>query len=166
MSWLRTAGQFLVTLALFAAVAAFSDWPVYRQIPENHGVIILTFVHGADRRAACRRLTPEEIAKLPANMRRVEDCPRGRPPIYVELDVDGRSVYHAVLPPTGIAGDGPSRAYQRFVVPVGTHDVAVRLRDNPATQGFDRERSGRVTIGPDQNFVIDFRSDTGEFIFR
>jgi hypothetical protein len=49
----------------------------------------------------------EEIAKLPPNMRRPLDCPRGRRPIYVELDVGHQVSYRASLPPTGIAGDGP-----------------------------------------------------------
>ena len=116
----RLIAQFIVIAALFAGVAALSDWPKYSQIAKDSGVVMLTFVHGADRKGECRRLTPEEIAKLPPNMRRVQDCPRGRRPIYVELDVDGHGVYRASLPPTGVAGDGPSRVYQRFVLPAGT----------------------------------------------
>lgn len=166
MSAFRLAGQFASILAVFAAVAAFADWPVYRQIPPGHAVVTLTFVHGADRAAECRRLAPEEIAKLPPNMRRVKDCPRGRRSIDVELDVDGRSLFRASLAPTGLAGDGPSRVYERFVLPAGGHDVAVRLRDTGRNEGFDHARQERVTLAPEQMFVIDFRSDTGEFVFR
>ena len=128
--------------------------------------MMLTFVHGADRRGECRRLSPEEIAKLPPNMRRVQDCPRGRRPIYVELDLDGRNIYRASLPPTGIAGDGPSRVYQRFVLPARTYDVAVRMRDSARQDGFDHERRDRIAMAPDQLFVIDYRPESGEFIFR
>lgn len=163
---LRTAGQFVVILALFAGVAFLSDKPVYHQIPANSGVMMLTFVHSADRRGECRRLSPEEIAKLPPNMRRVQDCPRVRRSIYVELDVDGRSVYGADLKPTGIAGDGPSRVYQRYVLPAGKHDVAVRMRDTARSDGFDHERQGIIDIAPAQLFVIDYRPESGEFIFR
>src|SRR5207342_1207001 len=85
MTYLRFVGQFIVVAGLFAAVAAFSDWPVYRQVPRGSAIVMLTFVHGADRKSECRRLTPEEINKLPPNMRRVQECPRGRRPIYVEL---------------------------------------------------------------------------------
>jgi hypothetical protein len=109
MKAVRLAAQFLVIAALFAGVAALSDWPTYAQIPKDAGVVMLTFVHGADRKGECRRLTPEEIAKLPPNMRRVQDCPRGRRAIYVELDVDSRSVFQASQKPTGLAGDGPSQ---------------------------------------------------------
>lgn len=164
--YLRIIGQFVVTLALFASVAAFANWPPYRQIPHGSSVIILSFVHGADRRTECRRLTSDEIAKLAPNMRRLQDCPRARIPLHVELDVGGRTIFQAKLPPTGIAGDGPSRVYQRFVLPVGEYDIAIRMRDTSRTDGFDHERNGHVTLVPDQMFVIDFRSDSGGFVFR
>ncbi len=163
---LRIAGQFLVILALFAGVAFLSDRPFYRQIPENSAVMMLSFVHGADRKGECRRLSAEEIAKLPPNMRRVQDCPRVRRSIYVELDVDGRNIFRADLPPTGIAGDGPSRVYQRFVLPAGKYDVAVRMRDTARAQGFDHERHDTVTFAPEQLLVIDYRAESGEFIIR
>jgi hypothetical protein len=163
---LQIAGQMAVILALFAGVAVFSDWPVYRQIPEGSGVVVLSFVHGADRKAQCRRLTPEEIAKLPPNMRRLEDCPRGRQPLYVELDVNGGSLYRASLPPTGIAGDGPSRIYEKFVLPAGEYDVAVRMRDTPRPDGFDHVRRERISLASDQLFVIDFSPQRREFVFR
>lgn len=166
MRGLRLAGQFVIIVALFAGVAWLSDRPVYRQIPENSGIMMLTFVHGADRKGECRRLTPEEIAKLPPNMRRVQDCPRVRRSIYVELDIDGRRIYAADLKPTGIAGDGPSRVYQRFVMPAGKYDVAVRMRDTARADGFDHERRGIVDFAPSQVFVIDYRPESGEFIFR
>jgi hypothetical protein len=166
MTYLRLFGQFVVIAALFAAVAAFSDWPVYRQIPRGSAIVMLTFVHGADRKAECRRLTPEEIQKLSPNMRRVQECPRGRRPIYVELDLDGRTIFQANLPPTGIAGDGPSKVYERFVVPAGNYNVAVRMRDTPRTDGFDHERRAAVTLAADQMFVVDFRAESGEFVFR
>ena len=163
---LRLAGQFVVIAALFAGVAWLSDRPVYRQIPADSGIMMLTFVHGADRKGECRRLTPEEIARLAPNMRRVQDCPRVRRSIYVELDIDGRKIYQANLPPSGIAGDGPSRVYQRFVLPAGKYNVAVRMRDTSRADGFDHERHGIVEFAPSQMFVIDYRPESGEFIFR
>ena len=159
-------GRFAVVLALFSGVAWLSDRPVYRQIPSDSAVMLLTFVHGADRRSECRRLRPEEIAKLPANMRRVEDCPRARRPLYVELEIDGRTIYHANLPPSGIAGDGPSRVYHKVVLPAARYDVAVRMRDTPRAGGFDHERRETVQLADKQMFVIDYRPESGDFIFR
>jgi hypothetical protein len=166
IAYLRLAGQFAVILLLFSAVAAFANWPIYRQVPQGSAIIVLTFVHGADRKAECRKMSSEEIAKLAPNMRKLQDCPRGRRPIYVELDLSGRDLFHATLPPTGIAGDGHSRVYRRFVVPAGQYEVAVRMRDTPRTEGFDHQRKELVTLTPDQMFVVDFRSESGEFVFR
>jgi hypothetical protein len=162
----RLVGQFAVILLLFSAVAAFANRPVYRQVPEGSAIIVLTFVHGADRKAECRRLSAEEIAKLPPNMRKLQDCPRGRRPIYVELDLSGRELFRATLPPTGIAGDGHSRVYRRFVVPAGQYEIAARLRDTPRTEGFDHQRKESVTLVSDQMFVVDFRAENGGFVFR
>jgi hypothetical protein len=111
-------------------------------------------------------LSPEEIAKLAPNMRKVQDCPRGRPPLYVELDFGEHTIYRAALPPTGIAGDGPSRVYERFVVPVGEYDLAVRMRDTVRTDGFDYEGKHHVSLAPEQLLVIDFRPETKQFVFR
>lgn len=163
---LRRIGQFAVILLLFSGVAALANWPVYRALPADSAVVLLTFVHGADRKAECRRLSPEEIAKLPPNMRKVQDCPRGRRPIYVELEISGRKLFAAALPPTGIAGDGPSRVYQRFVVPAGRYEIAARMRDTPRTEGFDHARSEAVTLAAEQILVVDFRGESGEFVFR
>jgi hypothetical protein len=163
---IRIVGQLAVIGALFGAVALLSNRPVYRQTQPGTGVVMLTFVHGADRRASCRRLSAEEIAKLPLNMRRTEECPRERRPVYVELDVDGRTIYQASLRPTGIAGDGPSRVYERFVLPAGQYDIAVRMRDSARSEGFDHQGGERVALAPDQMFVIDFRADNGEFVFH
>jgi hypothetical protein len=164
--YLRLTGQFVVILLLFSAVSAFANWPIYRQIPEGSAVIVLTFVHGADRKAECRTRSSEEIAKLAPNMRRALDCPRSRRPIYVELDLADKNIFRAYLPPTGIAGDGHSRVYQRFVVPAGQYEIAVRMRDTPRTEGFDHERRETVTLVREQMFVVDFRSESGEFVFR
>ncbi len=165
MTYLRMAGQFLVILLLFAGAAVLSDWPRYQQLAPNQSLIVLSFVHGADRRAECRKLTAEELAKLPPNMRRTQDCPRGRRPLHVEFDLDGRLVYRATLQPTGIAGDGPSVVYQKFVSQAGRHELAVRMRDS-VREGFDYERRGTIDLRPEQVFVIDFNAERRDFVFR
>lgn len=158
--------RFAVLAALFAGVAALSDRPTYRSLPEGAAVLKLSFVHGADRKAACRKLSAEEIAALPPNMRRPQLCPRERPPLYVELDVDGRRLYAAELPPSGIAGDGPSRLYERFVLPAGSHEVAVRLRDTVRSEGFDWQAARRIDLAPADSRAIDFRPAAGGFVFQ
>jgi hypothetical protein len=166
IAYARLIGQFVVVLLLFSAVTTLASWPIYRQVPEGSAIVLLTFVHGADRKADCRRLSPAEIAKLPPNMRKVQDCPRGRRPVHVELDLSGRNLFRASLPPTGIAGDGPSRVYQRFVVPSGQYEIAARLRDTARAEGFDHARKETVELTAGQMLVVDFRAESGGFVFR
>lgn len=165
-SYARLAGQLVVLGAVTALAAAFSDWPTYRQIAPEVAVVKLSFVHGGDRSAACRRRTQEELAKLPPNMRRLTECPRERPPVVVELAVDDRTIFAASLPPGGLSRDGQSQVYRRFEVPAGAHRILARLRDTPREQGFDHERAETVTLEPGQSFSIDFRPELGGFVFR
>lgn len=163
---LRAAAQAAVLGGLAALIGTLSDWPKVTHFPAGQALVKLSFTHAAERRGGCRRLTPEEIAKLPANMRKLEECPRERLPVEVELVIDDRTAFQASLPPTGLAGDGPSRVYHRFAMPAGPHRLTVRLRNTARTTGYDYERETSIVLRPGQNFVIDFRAETGGFYFR
>lgn len=160
----RLVGLFVALAAVAGLAAAFSDAPAYRQIPADTGVIKFSFSHSASRE--CRRRTPAELAKLPPNMRRPLDCPRGRRGIFAELAIDNVVVFSEELPPSGFAKDGPSQIYRRFVVPAGERTVAARLRDTPRATGFDHERVETVTVKPGQSLALDFRPEHGGFIWR
>ena len=148
-------------------VAYLSASPVYRQIPDDSAQIKLSFRYGAQRVETCRRLTVKEIAALPANKRRPNDCSRRRAPIVVQIILDGRTLYDAVLEPTGLSRDGPAETYEKFVVAAGRHRLVARLRDSQRSDGgFDYERAADVELAPFQNLAIDFKSDQGGFIFR
>lgn len=153
----------LVTTAVVTGLAVFSAWPAWRTIPDGTAVVKLSFSHGGERR--CRALTAEELENLPPNMRRREVCDRERAPLHVELDIDGAMVLAAELPPTGLAGDGPSQVYERFIVSAGAHRIAVRLSDTPE-DGFEYTAERRVTLAPAQNLAIDFAPASGGFTFN
>jgi hypothetical protein len=158
-------GQGAVYLLLALGVAYFSDRPAYTHFPADMALLKLSFAHGAQK-GECRRRTADELAKLAPNMRRPTACSRERLPVTVELLLDGKPVYHAVLPPSGLAGDGPSRVYQRFAVPAGRHALIARLRDSDRPDGFDYERTATIDLAPAQSLAIDFRSEMGGFVFR
>jgi hypothetical protein len=162
--YLAQAGVYALPLLL---VAYLSAAPVYRQIPDDAAQIKLSFRHGAQRVETCRRLTTKEIAALPANKRRPNDCARQRAPIVVQIILDGRSLYDAVLEPTGLSRDGPAETYEKFVVTAGRHRLVARLRDSKRSDGgFDYERVADVELAPFQNLAIDFKADQGGFIIR
>jgi hypothetical protein len=158
-------GQGAVYLLLALGIGYFSDRPAYTHFPPDMALIKLSFAHGGQKED-CRRRTAEELANLPPNMRRPMVCSRERLPVAVELLIDGAPLYQAVLPPTGLAGDGPSRAYQRFAVPPGRHELSARLRDTDRAEGFDFERTAVVELAPAQSLAIDFRAEMGGFVFR
>lgn len=163
---LRLVGQAAVYAAVMAFIGFFASRPVYHQAPDDKAQIKLSFTHGAARKVACRRLTTEEIAKLPPNKRRPNTCGRERANIHVELLVDGQAIYRDELEPIGLSGDGPARTYRKFLVPAGEHVIEARLRDSPRTQGYDFTATRTVRLEPLQNFAIDFKADTGGFVFR
>ena len=58
------------------------------------------------------------------------------------------------------------REHQRFAVQPGRHVLTARLRDSEREQGYDYEREQEIELVPRQNFVIDFRAETGGFVFH
>lgn len=165
VSAVQVLGQAAVYAAFMAILGYFATLPAYTYVDPGAAVITLSFGHAGARVSECRRLTPEEIAALPANMRRPMDCPRARVPLLVELELDGEAVYRASLPPSGLASDGASSVYERFVVAPGRHRVRVRLRDSRRKEGFDYEMEEDVELVPGRHLVVDFRADTGGFRF-
>ena len=163
---MRYIGQFLFFLALAVFVGYFSSKLVYRTMPEGTAQIKMSFAHGAARKIDCRKLTSKEIAKLPANERRPNNCSRERIAILVQLSVDGEMLYDTLLEPTGLSNDGPARTYQKFIVPTGAHTIVARMRDTKRTSGFDYESEHQVTLKEYQNLAIDFKVDNGGFQFN
>ena len=161
----RILAQVVAYAAFVGLIAYFSKSPEYAYVDPQMGLIRLSFSHAGARKEECRRRTPEEIAALPPNMRKPLDCPRERLPVLVELHVDGELIYRRALPPSGIAGDSASTAYERFVVSPGYHLITAKLRDTARNEGFDYESEKRILIEPKQNLVIDFRADAGGFKF-
>jgi hypothetical protein len=163
LRWVWQAAAFGL-LAL--VIGVLSNRPTITHFPPEMAQIKTSFSHGAQRREECRRLSAEEIAALPPNMRRPLDCARERLPVVLELRLGDALLYHALLPPSGIAGDGPARVYQRFTVPPGRHELVARLRDSDRTDGFDYEHQETVELAPLQSLAVEFRAETGGFIFR
>jgi len=162
----RYIGQ-IIAYALFAVVVGhFSTRPAYTHLAPDKALIKLSFSHAGAHIRECRKLTQEELDRLPPNMRQPMDCPRGRLSLLVELELDGKMLYREALPPSGLSGDGASTAYMKFPVTVGTHHLVARLRDSRRTDGFDYENAATLHLTPQQNFVIDFRPELGGFLFQ
>ena len=155
---LRYLGQGVAYAAFAVTLGYFSTSPGYQQLPPDYALIKLSFSHAAQRKQPCRERTPEELSRLPRNMRIAKDCPRERSNVIVEMDMDGQALYQVVLPPSGLARDGASSVYRRFPVRAGAHHLVLRLKDTEQGDfGYVREMT--VTLEPGRVMVIDFKAD-------
>lgn len=154
----------LISLAVVLGVATLSARPVWQSMPQDHALIRLSFTQSGVRN--CRDRTAEELAALARNMRQAQICDRRRAPVYVEMDLKDEQVLARNLPPGGISGSGPSRIYQRFELPAGTYDITLRLRDDPALEGYTNTASRRVELAPGQSLAIDYNAEAGGFVFH
>ena len=157
-------GQVILYGAFAAFIGYFATSPKYRQIPDDVALIKLSISHLGGRE--CRKRTPEELQKLPPNMRAPMDCPRERSDINLEVDIDGQPAFRAVMHPTGVYKDGVSTVYKRFEMKAGTHQVAVRMNDNLVKPGFNFIKEEPVMLKPGQVMVIDFNPDKGGLFFK
>lgn len=159
-NWRAWLGQ-AILYGLFALfIGVFSAWPRYQALPPGQAVLKVSFIHHGQRVAPCRAATPEELAKLPPQMRQAVKCERERAPVAIEVDLDGQRVYSHVAQPSGLSRDGASSVYHRLAIPAGEHRITVRLRDS-TQPGFGYTRDTTLTLKEAQVLVIDFDSQKG-----
>jgi hypothetical protein len=153
--------------ALFALVVGyFSTSPAYRYLGDDEGLLRLSFKHPGKIKAECRKRTPEELAKLPPQLRTEADCPRERSPVRVRVELDGQALYDEAFPPAGLARDGASSGYRRLPIAAGPHTLRVQFNDDVRVEGFNFERAAKVDVRPGQVVLIDFNPDQGGVIIR
>jgi hypothetical protein len=162
----RWAAQVLLYAAFAAVIAVFSQWPPYHPIDAGQALLKISFLHHGQRLEACVEQTPEELAKLPPNMRAPTRCPRERAPVTIEVDVDGQSVFVATAAPSGLSRDGAASVYRSIPVAAGEHRVQVRMRDSVRASGFDHVRDDIVRFDPLQVRVIDFSAEKGGIVIQ
>ena len=149
-------GQAVLYAALAAVILIFTRWPIYQNLAPDSALIKISISHQGKLLGDCVELTPDQLAKLPPNMRAPKSCPRERSPLIVEVDVDGKLAHHQVSKPSGLSGDGAAVVYRRLEVPAGTHEIVVRMKDDARSEGFDYTRTETVTLAPAEILVVDF----------
>jgi len=165
---LQYIGQGVVYALLMGVIGYFSTLPKYTHLQPDETLIKVSFRHAGQHVGECRERTPEEIAKLPPYKRKGADnkiCPRGRSDVIVELELDGKLLYHETLVPTGLAHSSNANIYERIPVKAGVHTLKARLKDQPDGD-FNYVHEETVNLAPGRALVIDFKAATGGFIFR
>lgn len=156
-----------LVLALFAGIIGhYSRQPAYRAFDPGSALLAISFSHAGAPATKCRTRTAEELAALPPNMRKLEECPRERVPVYVEVEADDQPLLAYSAPPSGLWNDGESHLYRKFMLPAGTHRVAVGMRDTARTDGFDYQDEFTVDLAPGSVRVVDFDRAAGRFVLH
>ena len=162
---LSIAGQVAGYAAFVAVLGVFSTWPPYRPLPPGTALLKVSLQHAGERREACRERSAEELAKLAPNMRAASVCPRERVPVGIAIELDGRPLVEATVPPSGLSRDGASTFYRRVELPAGEHRVVAKLADAPAP-GFGHVREATVKLAPGDILLLDFDAKLGGWVFK
>lgn len=151
---------------LFMAIIwYFATAPSFTVLDENQAVITMAFSHAGKLRKACRRLSQEELNELAPNMRKLEDCPRERSPVVIEMKLDGEVLYSETLQPPGLFGDGGVDVYFSQKIPAGEHQFEIKMNDSVRDDRFSQILEQTVRIEASRILLVEFESDEG-FIIR
>ena len=165
MNWRGVLLQVPAYAAFAAFIGYFSTSPPYHPLEPGRAVVKLSFSHAGERKVECRTRSADELAKMAPNMRALQDCPRERSDVTVEVEMDGAVIFRITERPSGLRRDLPTTVYRRLEVPAGRHTFRARLADT-ASGEFRHHGESMVDIAPGRVLVIDFVASSGGFLFR
>lgn len=158
LRYLLQAFNYTIFMAL---IWYFATSPSIRILAEDEAVITIAFGHAGELREPCRKLSYEELAKLPPNMRKPEDCPRERSPVVIEASLDGKTIYNKSLQPPGLFKDGSVNVYYSGRIPAGNHHVEIKMDDSVREDGFNHTFEQEININPAHILLVNFDSQKG-----
>lgn len=162
----RYSGQ-AALYALFAGVVGYgSTSPRYRHLQPDEALLRLSFSHPGRIVGDCRKPAPEELAKLPPNMRAPLVCPRERSPVIVRIELDGTELYHESFAPAGLSRDGAATGYRRLPIAAGRHQLRVQFNDDVHVQGYTYEREASIVAAAGQIVLVDLAPEKDGVIIR
>jgi hypothetical protein len=156
-----------VAYAAFAVfIGYFSTFPRYQHLQPDEALLRLSFKHPGKPVGDCRERTPEELAKLPPQLRTKTECPRERSPVRAVVELDGKPLYDETFPAAGLKRDGAAAGYRRLAIPAGQHTLKVGFNDDVRAKGLTYEHSATVNLKAGQVVLIDLVADKGGVVIR
>jgi hypothetical protein len=119
----RIVGALLV-LAAVVALAALSRVP-YDATDGDHALIRLSWRTPGELVNECRRLSAEELERLPVHMRREEVCEGRIVPYHLVVRLNGELVVDEIVRAAGAREDRPLYVYRVLEVEPGAHRLEV-----------------------------------------
>jgi hypothetical protein len=167
---MSNAVKYVLQAVAYAAIAVvigwFSTYPRYQHLQPDEALLRLSFKHPGKPVGDCRERTPEELAKLPPQLRNKVECPRERSPVRAVVELDGKPLYDETFPAAGVRRDGAASGYRRLAIPAGQHSLKVAFNDDARVKGFTYEHAATVELKPGQVVLIDFVADKGGVVIR
>lgn len=113
-----------VTAAALAGMAALSYVP-YAHEAAAGGELRLAWRARSARIEACRRRTPEELARLPVHMRQEQVCERQVAPYRLAVSLGDSVVVDRLVAAAGARADRPLYVFEELALPPGTYALRV-----------------------------------------
>ncbi len=156
----------VVNYTVFMAIIwYFATAPSFTVLDEDQAVITMAFSHAGQLREACRRLSQQELNELAPNMRKLDDCPRERSPVVIEMKLDGEVLYDKSLLPPGLYEDGGIDVYFSKKIPAGEYQFEISMDDSVRGEGVEHQYVQTVEIAASKILLVEFQSDRG-FLVR
>jgi hypothetical protein len=83
----------------------------------------------------CRTLTPEELARIPAHMRRTEECSETTLPYRLTVRLDSNPPFVLPVHAAGARQDRPMYVFQEWRVLPGPRMIRIRFEREPVPEG-------------------------------
>ncbi len=131
--------------------------PCYRTLAEDMAELKIAVRHAGKTIGACTPVAAGVYTPLPGDKQRPEICPRERSPLQLELLLDGKTLYRATVPASGLHNDGVSSIYRRFAIPAGSHHLQLRMNDDVAQTDYPWVLEQEVELRPAQVMVASFK---------
>lgn len=144
----------MASVLVLIRVLSFAPYTAER---DAGAVVRLAWRARGERVRDCRRLTPEELAKLPAHMRQEEVCEGRILPYRLAVQVDDHTTVDRLIHGAGAREDRPLYVFQDLAVRPGVHRIAIRftLEGTPATLETRLATPPRLTL--DTTLTLDAR---------
>ncbi|MCC6349821.1 MAG: cytochrome b N-terminal domain-containing protein [Candidatus Eisenbacteria bacterium] len=157
------AGAILATLlglAALAATATLSQWSAGATPPQ--GAVRLAWRLPGQSWLDCRELSADEIARMPAHMRRTQDCRTVYLRYRLRAWLDGRLVTEREVAPLGARGDRPLFVEQDLPAAPGRHAVRVEFTPvhDPRGVGLVLSFADSLLVEAGRARLVGFDTDT------
>ncbi len=151
-------GQALCYALFFVPLAYVSHAPTFRVLGEDMAVIKLAVRHPGKIVGECVLASTSGHGMRPSSMTQATNvCPRERSPVQLQLILDGKTLYRATVPASGLHSDGISSVYEQFEVPAGRHTLQLRMNDDVAVENYIWQFEQNIELQPAQVMVANFK---------